>query len=84
MKRVDSLPPYIGPLLRTTDVFWGDVPQYHTPDREFVYPGRRVLDLPLFSWPHAPEDCPGGEEYGTKWLFDDTILVCTGCGLDST
>jgi hypothetical protein len=64
---------------------WGEQADYHTPYREFVWPGRRVLVIPGFpSWPYTPEDCPGTQEYGTRWLLDDSVLVCMGCGLDST
>jgi hypothetical protein len=75
---------YDGPLLTSADASWGDAPAYHTPAREFVYPVRRVLELTGLAWLHTPEDCPGREEYGTKWFFDGTVLVCLGCGLDST
>lgn len=75
---------YVGPLVSLDDVTWGDTPPYHSSDLEYVAPGRRVLELPLFSWPHLPEDCPSSREYGTQWLFGDTLLVCTGCGLDCT
>jgi hypothetical protein len=79
-----SNPPYVGPLVSTADVSWGDVPAYHTPHREYVVQWRRVLELPGFSWPYTPEDCLGSPEYGTKWLFEDTVQVCTGCGLNTT
>lgn len=71
-------------LLGRDDASWGAEASYHTPDREFVYPGRKVLELPLFSWPHTPEECPGSAEFGTEWFFEGTVLVCKGCGLDST
>lgn len=80
-----ALPPYLNPvLIGKDDVSWGDEAAYHTPDREFVYPGRKVLQLTGLSWPHVPEECPGHAEYGTQWLLEDTVLVCRGCGLDST
>jgi hypothetical protein len=75
---------YIPLSLDAEDATWGDAPSYHTPDREFVYPGRCVLVFPDHEWPHIPEDCPGSLEYGTQWYLEDTVLVCLGCGLDST
>ena len=36
-------------------------------------------------WPYAPQSCLVADETGrTRWTEDDTILVCTGCGLDCT
>ena len=63
---------------------WGDEAQYHTPDREFVYPGRRVLLIVNWTWPCTPEECPGDEQYVTNWMLSGRVLVCSGCGLDST
>jgi hypothetical protein len=66
------------------DASWGDDAAYHTPQRDYVYPGRKVLVLRGRDWAHTPEECPGDEEFSTEWVLDDTILVCRGCGLDST
>ncbi|MFA7264929.1 MAG: hypothetical protein WC054_01340 [Candidatus Nanopelagicales bacterium] len=71
-------------LTSFNDASWGDAPAYHSPWRQFVYPGRRVLVMQGVTWPRTPEECPGADEFGTQWLFEDTILVCRGCGLDST
>lgn len=51
-------------------------------DLAYVYPGRRVVEVPGRAWPAArPEDCsdtgPG------EWLAG-RVLVCRGCGLDVT
>jgi hypothetical protein len=67
-----------------TDATWGDEPRWHTPDREFVFPGRRVLLIDGREWPYTPEECPGDEEFANEWVFDDTLLVCKGCGIDGT
>lgn len=70
----------------------GDAPA----DPEFVWPGRRVIDVPGHTWPAArPEQCSDLSDRGV-WL-DSTgntsdpgagpgpvVLVCPGCGLDST
>lgn len=71
-------------LIGRDDATWGDEPRFHTPDREYVYPGRKVLVLTGHEWPHTPEECPGQSDFGTEWFFDGTVLVCKGCGLDST
>lgn len=49
----------------------------------FVWPGRRVLQIPGHVWPHHPSICPMGD-LNTQWLCDGTVLVCAGCGLDGT
>jgi hypothetical protein len=76
---------YLNPkLIGPEDGVWGREARFHTPDREYVFPGRKILELTGHEWPHSPEECPGQAEYGTQWLMEDTILVCKGCGLDST
>jgi hypothetical protein len=75
---------YLNPKLIGGEAQWGEEVDFHTPARLYVFPGRRILDLPCLIWPHTPEDCPGGEDYGGTWLFEDTVLVCSGCGLDCT
>ena len=45
--------------------------------------GREVVDAPEMNWPHTPETCPT-DEVITRWIRADTVLVCTGCGLDCT
>lgn len=77
--------PYLNPaLIGRDDATWGEEARFHTPDRRYVYPGRKVLELTGLEWPHAPEECPGTDEYGTEWLLENTVLVCKGCGLDAT
>jgi len=68
-------------------VTWRDAAVgYHTPGGGFVYDGRRVVEIPGRTWPAArPEECsvePWIEQ--GEWLFDGTLLVCPGCGLDCT
>jgi hypothetical protein len=54
----------------------GHDPGYKLEKRE-VRPGE---------WPFTPEACQvAGELTGhTRWTENDTVLVCTGCGLDCT
>ena len=80
---------YEPPSLDGTAITWGDEPEHH--GGEFVFPGRRVAVIPGRIWPSAPEECPHGAfELSnpavphTEWLAGGTLLVCTGCGLDST
>lgn len=63
---------------------WGEEAAYHTPAREYVFPGRRVLQPPVGTWAYEPADCPGQAEVPTKWYLNDQVLVCWGCGLDSS
>jgi hypothetical protein len=52
-------------------------------EKQYVFPGRRVIDVPGWTWPAArPEECQNNEWSG-KW-FEDKVLLCTGCGLDCT
>lgn len=66
---------------------WGHQPEWHggSPGAHFehVAPGRAVLDIPGRSWPWLPEECEDATGQG-QWLLDGQILVCRGCGLDST
>ncbi|GHH25591.1 hypothetical protein [Streptomyces rubradiris] len=56
---------------------------FHGPDRDFVYPGRRAVDVIGRTWPAArPEECTNTEWRG-EWIAGQ-VLVCTGCGLDCT
>jgi hypothetical protein len=62
-----------------------EVVRYHLMDgaRTFVAPGRRVIDLPGWTWRAArPEECENGTWDG-KWI-EGKVLLCTGCGLDCT
>lgn len=37
------------------------------------------------TWPYTPDTCEYGDEPGhTRWILNNSILVCTGCGLDGT
>lgn len=57
-------------------------PAYHGPAAGYVYPGRRVLDIPGRSWPAStPEECTSTDP--GEWITPD-VLACTGCGLDCT
>lgn len=50
---------------------------------EFVWPGRRTVQLGGRTWPAArPEECTDSGR-PTEWITPE-ILVCTGCGLDCT
>jgi hypothetical protein len=52
---------------------------FHGPGRDFVWPGRRVVDG---DWPAAsPEQCPNTTQ--RVWL-NNRVLVCPQCGLDET
>ena len=71
---------------------------FHGPDREYVYPDRRVILVPGRTWPaERPEVCT--EDSPTGVWFDrhghqvDSVesaldagvfLLCSGCGLDCT
>ena len=79
-----GLPTYQPPDLVGTPLTYRDSDvTCHGPDREYVYPGRRVVDIPGHIWPAArPEDCTDTSQTG-EWL-NDRVLVCPGCGLDST
>jgi hypothetical protein len=70
-------------LIGPGDVSYGDAPRWHGPDQEYVYPGRRVVELTLWDWPSTPENCEAAFN-DTTWLLEGTVLVCNGCGLDST
>lgn len=72
---------YEPPDLAGTAITWGDEPAHH--GGEFVFPGRRVAVIPGRIWPNAPEECTAGQ-FDTEWLAGNRLLVCTGCGLDST
>ena len=48
----------------------------------FVYPGRRVLHLPGWTWTHQPAGCPVVDR--NIWMLEGAVLVCAGCGLDGT
>lgn len=72
---------YEPPDLTGTAITWGEEPQHHAGDR--VYPGRRVAVIPGRVWPNTPEQCIA-DTFDTEWLAGDTLLVCLGCGLDST
>jgi hypothetical protein len=78
------LPVYEPPDLTGTPLRYRDSEvTSHGPDREYVYPGRRVVEIPGHTWPAArPEDCTDTSHTG-HWLTD-RVLVCRGCGLDST
>lgn len=55
----------------------------HGPDRTYVAPGRRVVEVPGRTWPaRRPEECADDAVIG-EWLYE-RVLVCPGCGLDST
>ena len=43
---------------------------------------RTVVSPPRVMWPHTPETCQTDDHAGV-WL-DQTVMVCTGCGLDCT
>jgi hypothetical protein len=80
---------YEPPDITATAITWGDEAEHH--GGEFVYPGRRVALIPGRVWPNSPEDCPNGafemsdpSTPHTEWLAGGTLLVCLGCGLDST
>jgi hypothetical protein len=78
--------PYQPPDLAGTDLSWEDreIATHGAPgDRVFVYPGRRVVRVPGRVWPSEPEECTAGLTE-TEWLAGGTLLVCLGCGLDST
>lgn len=84
--------------LTGTALSWRDQDvAYHGPadDPESVYPGRRVLQVPVRDWPAArPEDCRTELDSGkAQWLTltgtpadlgadpeSAVILVCSGCG----
>lgn len=73
----DSLPE--GAVVRDDPVL------YHLADgeRQYVYPGRRVIDIPGWTWPAPrPEECENGS--GDHRWIEDKVLLCTGCGLDCT
>ncbi|MCV7174761.1 hypothetical protein [Mycolicibacterium sphagni] len=55
--------------------------EYHSPDQEFVYPGRKVAVIPGVVHPYTPEGCTAEEN---MWILDGRLLLCTGCGLDGT
>ncbi|NUT99184.1 MAG: hypothetical protein HOY78_44985 [Saccharothrix sp.] len=71
---------------------------YHGPDREYVYPDRRVVLVPDRMWAaERPEVCTEASSTGV-W-FDEhgrqvdsiesaldagVFLLCAGCGLDCT
>lgn len=42
--------------------------------------GRRVVQIPGIAFPLEPAKC--SDLAGTRWILDDLLLVCTGCGLD--
>lgn len=85
---------YEPPDLTGTAITWGDEePAFHGVGdlREVVYPGRRVAIVPGRIWPCTPETCdmpeyhPGvPDRLRTEWLAGGRLLVCLGCGLDST
>lgn len=51
--------------------------------KQYVAPGRRVIEIPGVTWPAAsPERCQNAVWQG-KW-FEGKVLLCTGCGLDCT
>ena len=57
-------------------------PAYHGPAAGYVYPGRRVLDIPGRPWPAGtPAECTSTDP--GEWITPDA-LICTGCGLDCT
>lgn len=75
--KIDELPD--GAVIRDEHV------AYHLADgeRQFVYPGRRVIDVPGRTWRASrPEECENGVWDGV-WI-DEKVLLCTGCGLDCT
>jgi hypothetical protein len=87
MSRLDSakLTPYQGPDLAGTGLTYrpGAV-EHHGSEETFVWPGRQVVDVPGRTWPAArPEECTDETNAG-EWLGDGAVLVCPGCGLDST
>lgn len=49
------------------------------------FPGhnRQVVDVPDRTFPFTPDTCLVDLHKG-EWINNGTILVCTGCGLDST
>lgn len=78
---------YAPPDLTGTAITWADEePAFHGADemdRTVVYPGRRVAIIPGRIWPSTPEECTAGQGE-TEWLAGERLLVCLGCGLDST
>ena len=50
--------------------------------QEWVGGDRRVVNPDERTFPHTVESCCG--DHGTEWLFDGKVLICKGCGLDST
>jgi hypothetical protein len=84
-KHVQRFPRYQRPQL-PEGYQWGHQPRLHgvdEVDREQVYPGRAVLIGPGLDWPHVPEACEDTSGTG-MWMLDDQVMVCRGCGLDST
>lgn len=79
-----SLPGYQAPDLTGTPLRYRDGHvTSHGPDQQYVCPGRRVVEIPGHTWPAArPEDCTDTSLTG-QWLTN-RVLVCPGCGLDST
>ena len=79
-----GLPIYQSPdLTGTTPTYRDDEVCSHGPDHGYVYPGRRVVDVPGRIWPAArPEDCTD-TSHTCEWLTE-AVLVCRGCGLDVT
>lgn len=94
-----GLPLYLPPDLTGTILTIRAQPvAYHgndPADAEFVYPGRRVIDVAGHTWLAArPEECAGPllmwlDRHGNAWLPaypspDAVVLVCLRCGLDCT
>lgn len=87
-ERGERPPGYVPPDLSDYAASWrGEEVRYHysdLSDRELVYPGRRVLELPGRTWPAArPEECADADSTG-EWVVGGRVLVCRGCGLDCT
>lgn len=48
-----------------------------------IYPGRQILSLPGVTYPWTPETCRDVDN-PSKWVLNDLVLVCQGCGINGT
>lgn len=79
--------PYAPPDLAGTALRYDEnyIPEFHGPNQDYIYPGRRVVIIPGRLWPDVPEECEVADDPGeVEWLAGGRLLVCLGCGLDCT